>query len=90
MDQTDIAIDIARNALLVTIKLSAPLLLIGLIVGVIISIVQVATSIQEQTLVLIPKMFAVIATLFLIMPWLLAVIIEYTQDVFTQMIKWFP
>ncbi len=90
MEEMDTAIDIARNALFVTIKLSAPVLLIGLVVGIVISIIQVATSIQEQTLALIPKMFAVVATLFLIMPWLLTVLIEYTQDVFTQMIRWFP
>lgn len=90
MDDVGTAVDIGRQALWVAVKLAAPLLLVGLIVGVVISILQAATQIQEQTLALIPKMFAVVVTMFVIMPWLLLVLVEYTEEIFKDMILWFP
>jgi flagellar biosynthetic protein FliQ len=91
MDSGDLqlAVDLGRQALLVAIKLSLPLLLAGLVVGVIISVLQAATQIQEQTLSLIPKMFAVVATIIILMPWLLTVLAEYTQELVADMGRWF-
>lgn len=90
MDDIGTAVDIGRQALWVAVKLAGPPLLVGLIVGIVISILQAATQIQEQTLALIPKMFAVVVTMFLIMPWLLLVLVEYTEELFRDMILWFP
>lgn len=84
-----LAVDIGRRTLMVAVQLSLPVLAAGLLVGVVISILQAATQIQEQTLTFIPKMFVVVATLFLIMPWLLQVLIEYTVEMVQGMTKWF-
>lgn len=62
-------IDIMREALFLVIKCSAPLLLVSLIVGLIISIFQTITSIQEQTLTFVPKIIAVFLTLMLLAGW---------------------
>jgi len=63
-------IDIMRAALFLVIKCSAPLLLVSLIVGLIISIFQTITSIQEQTLTFVPKILAVFLTLMLVAGWI--------------------
>lgn len=63
-------IDIMREALFLVIKCSAPLLLVSLIVGLIISIFQTITSIQEQTLTFVPKILAVFFTLMLVAGWI--------------------
>ena len=63
-------IDIMREALFLVIKCSAPLLLVSLIVGLIISIFQTITSIQEQTLTFVPKIIAVFLTLMLLAGWI--------------------
>jgi flagellar biosynthetic protein FliQ len=85
----DFAVDIGREALWIAIKISFAPLLVGLVVGVVISIFQAATQVQEQTLTFIPKMFAVVVTLFVLMPWLLGVLVEYTQElVLTWMQQW--
>ncbi len=84
MDPTDIdlAVDLGRQALWVAVKLSFAPLLVGLVVGVVISVFQAATQVQEQTLTFIPKMAAVVLTLFVLMPWLLAILVEYTEEIF--------
>ena len=62
-----------------------PLLAVGLIVGLSVSIVQAVTQIQEQTLSFIPKILAVVGTLLLLMPWMLAVIVEYTRGLLLRL-----
>lgn len=76
----DLAVDIGREALWIAVKVSFPILMVGLVVGVVISVLQAATQVQEQTLAFIPKMFVVVATLFLLMPWIFGTLIEYTED----------
>lgn len=83
------AIDIARESILIAIKMSAVPLIVGLAIGLLVSIVQTLTQIQEQTLALIPKMLAVVLSIFLILPWLIGQITDYTVLVFTDMITWF-
>ena len=63
-------LDIMREALFLVIKCSAPLLLVSLVVGLIISIFQTITSIQEQTLTFVPKVIAVFLTLMLVAGWI--------------------
>ena len=67
----DVVIDIAREVVWVIVKTSAPLLIVSLIVGLIISIFQTITSIQEQTLTFVPKFIAVMAVLVLAGGWIL-------------------
>ena len=75
-------IDIANNMLWVCLLLSMPTLITALVVGVMISLVQTVTSVQEMTLTFVPKLFAVVAIIALTMPWILSVITEYTEEVF--------
>ncbi len=71
MDFQGAIIDIARDAIYTIIITGAPLLLVSLIVGLIVSIFQTVTSIQEQTLTFVPKILAVFATLMLAGSWML-------------------
>lgn len=72
-------IDIARRAILVTIEVSAPVMLIGLAVGVSIALLQALTQIQEITLVFVPKIIAIMLALFVFLPGMTAALIGFTQ-----------
>ncbi len=78
----DMAVELGQQTLWVAVKIAFPILLVGLVVGVGISVMQAATQIQEQTLTFIPKMFAVVVVLFALMPWFLMVLIDYTEELF--------
>ncbi len=79
---TDVVIDIAREALWLIIKCSAPLLLVSLIVGLVISIFQTVTSIQEQTLTFVPKILSIFITLIICGGWIMNNIIEFMNRLF--------
>ena len=72
----DAVLDIARDAIFNIVIVAAPLLLVSLVVGLIISIFQTVTSIQEQTLTFVPKILAVFITLMLVGSWIMNVLIE--------------
>ena len=72
-----------RTAMEVTLMVSAPLLLVALIVGLIISIFQAATQINEATLSFIPKLVGVFVALIVAGPWMLSVMLDYMRQVFT-------
>lgn len=76
----EIVSEITNKALYLVIKLSLPLLLVSLVVGLIISIFQTVTSIQEQTLTFVPKIICVFLTLMLLGHWMLTEIIEFMTD----------
>ena len=71
---------IAGKAIWVTLQLGGPVLLVGLIIGLVVSIFQAVTQIQEQTLVFIPKIIGIVAVLAITGPWMLNVMVNYTQD----------
>ena len=73
---------IAQQALTVTVLVSAPMLLTALIVGLVVSIFQAATQINEMTLSFIPKLVAMFAVLLFAGPWMLAVLVDYVQRLF--------
>ena len=79
---TEVVIDIAREALWLIIKCSAPLLLVSLIVGLVISIFQTVTSIQEQTLTIVPKILRIFITFILCGGWIMNNIVEFMQKLF--------
>jgi len=91
MDSGDLslAIDLGREALWIAVKLSLPLLLAALVVGALIGVLQAATQLQDQTLNQVPKMFAVVAVIFLMLPWMLSVLVDYTHDLVKDMGMWF-
>ena len=84
-DALDLVVEITQGALIMTLKLSLPLLGVGLVVGLAISLFQAVTQIQEQTLTFIPKIFAVVLMLMLILPTMLIWIVEYTTELFEML-----
>ena len=79
------ATDLVRNTLLLSLIISAPMLLIGLVVGIIVSLLQAVTQIQEQTLTFVPKITAMIGAAVLLMPWIGHHLLEYAQKMFGGM-----
>lgn len=76
-------IDVVRTALIITMKISAPILAAGVAIGLLISIVQSITQIQEQTLVFVPKVFAMLLVAVLLMHWVVQRIAEFALEMFT-------
>ncbi len=74
--------DIGRQAVEMTLMLSAPLLLAALVIGLIVSIFQAATQINEQTLSFIPKLVGMLLILVLAGPWMLQIIVDYVRRLF--------
>ena len=85
MGEVDVAIELGRQALMIAFMLAAPMLLTGLVVGLTISILQAATQIQEQTLSFIPKILAMMAALFVFLPWMLTTIRGFAQQLLEGM-----
>ena len=78
---TDVeVISMMRDAVWLTIKLSAPALLVSLIVGLVISIIQTTTSIQEQTLTFVPKLLAVLVSALFFASWMIHSMTDYTRE----------
>lgn len=73
---------VAGKAIWVSLQIAGPILLVGLVVGLLISIFQAVTQIQEQTLVFIPKILAIVAVIAIAGPWMLNVMVGYTTDLF--------
>jgi flagellar biosynthetic protein FliQ len=67
MNETEL-IDISREAIMLTIKIGAPVMIVGLVVGVAIALVQALTQIQEMTLVFVPKILAIFLAIFALFP----------------------
>ena len=80
-------LDVARDAIWTIVIVSSPLMVVGLVVGVAVSLFQALTSVQEQTLSLVPKMVAVILMTLLLLAPALQVIRDYTAGVFGQLIE---
>jgi flagellar biosynthesis protein FliQ len=78
------ASNLLRGGILETLIISAPLLLVGLVVGLVISIIQATTSIQEQTLTFVPKIAAILGALILLGPWIMTSLREFTIRLFSQ------
>ena len=75
---------LAHQAMYVALLLSAPLLLVALVVGLIVSLFQAATQINESTLSFIPKLLAVTLTLVIIGPWMLTTMLDYMRQMLTN------
>ena len=77
---SDLAVQIGRDALFLVLLVSAPMLGLGLLVGVLVSIFQATTQIQEQTLAFIPKIIAVFVAILIFGPWMLRLLMDYMQQ----------
>ena len=82
MDEATLA-DLAKSTLMTALVLVTPALVVGMAVGLFVSLVQTITSVQEQTLAIVPKMLAVVGTLLLMLPWLLSTLREFARGLFS-------
>ncbi len=80
----EMIIGLARNAMETTLLISAPLLLSGLVIGLMVSIFQAVTQIQEMTLTFIPKIVAVFLALLIFFPWMLEIMTAFTTNMFNK------
>ena len=80
----DVVINLAMDAMGLAMKVGLPLLLAGLIVGLLVSIFQAVTQIQEQTLAFIPKILAIAGVLIVGGPWMLNQLLSYTTDLWSR------
>lgn len=80
MSYDDSIVDLVREMLIIALKISAPILLAGLIVGLIISLFQAITSIQEQTLTIVPKIAAMLIVAVILLPWIVRRLVEFTVE----------
>jgi len=80
----DVVINLATTAMALAFKVALPLLGVGLVVGLIVSIFQAVTQIQEQTLSFIPKVIALAAVLMIGGPWMLNTLISYTTELWSS------
>ena len=83
MDDGDVTA-VASQAIWITIQLGGPVLIVALVVGLIVSVFQAVTQIQEQTLVFIPKIIAIVAVLAITGPWMLNTMVTYTENLFRE------
>lgn len=81
MDEATI-VDLAKSTLLTSLVLVTPALIVGMSVGLIVSLLQTITSVQEQTLAIVPKMLAVVATILLMLPWILSTLRDFARTLF--------
>jgi flagellar biosynthetic protein FliQ len=83
MNATDV-LEVSREAIWVMLKISAPLMIVALVVGLVVSLVQALTQIQEQTLTFVPKILLLFATFVLTIPFMSTTLIEFTRELMSR------
>ncbi len=83
-----LVLDLARDGLVMALMLAGPLLGVALVVGLVVSVLQAVTSIQEQTLSFVPKLFAVGAAFLLLLSWMLQSMMRYATELFRSLPGW--
>lgn len=78
-------VELVRQTLIITLKIAAPILAAGVLIGLIISLLQSVTSIQDQTLSFVPKIVVMIVVAALLLPWITQRLLEYSADLLTLM-----
>lgn len=86
MDEAEI-IDFAREAILLCLTISAPVMIVGLLVGVLIALFQALTQIQEMTLAFVPKIVAIFTAIFLLFPMMVQNLIAFTEKIADKIIS---
>lgn len=81
----DVVLSLGRDAIWTTVLLASPLLISALVVGLIVSIIQAVTQINESTLTFIPKMLAIVVVMIIMAPWMTQMITSYTTELFTSL-----
>ena len=80
-----LVLDLARDALTLALMLAGPLLGVALVTGLAVSLIQAVTSIQEQTLSFVPKLFAVGVTFLVLLSWMLQALMKFTTELFVSL-----
>lgn len=80
----DFIVGIMAETIRVTLMISAPVLLVGLVVGVVISLLQAVTQVQEMTLVFVPKIVASLVVLVAALPWMINLLVSFTEHLFSN------
>lgn len=80
-----LVVDLARNMIMTALLIAAPMLVVALAVGLVVSIIQAVTQIQEQTLSFVPKLVAVAVTFIIALPWIIQVMVKYTSELFRSL-----
>lgn len=80
----DVVMGIAKQAVYAVLLVSMPILGVSLIVGLLVSILQATTQIQEQTLAFIPKIVAVFLAIIIFGPWMMNILVDFTTSLFTE------
>jgi flagellar biosynthetic protein FliQ len=78
-------VDLARNAIMLALLISGPMLIVALLIGLCISVLQAVTQIQEQTLAFVPKLVGVSVVFLLALPWVLQLLVKYTTELFRSL-----
>lgn len=81
----DQSIDIVKGLMILCLKVSLPFLLSAMIIGLLVSFFQAITSLQEQTLTFVPKALVVVVVVFILFPWLINTMMDYTVETFNRM-----
>ena len=76
----DHAVELTREAVLLTLMIGAPVLIVAVVVGLIVSILQAVTQLQDQTLSFVPKIVAMLVTMLYVLPWVIVRMVEYSQN----------
>lgn len=84
MNYDESLVQLVSESLILTLKIITPILGAGIVVGLIISILQSITSIQEQTLTFVPKIFAMVLVAVILIPWIIARLLDFTAEMLTQ------
>lgn len=84
----EFVIQLAGQAVYLVLKASAPMLLAGLIIGLIVSVFQATTQIQEQTLAFVPKIVGVLVAMLLFGPWILTSLVDFTFNILNNLHKY--
>ena len=82
---SDLVVQMAREALFMVMLVSAPMLGLGMLVGILVSVFQATTQIQEQTLAFIPKIVAVFVAILIFGPWMLRLLTDYIRELFVNL-----
>ncbi|CAG7623657.1 flagellar biosynthesis protein FliQ [Paenibacillus allorhizosphaerae] len=85
---SEFIIRLAGEAVYTTLKASAPMMVLALVVGLIISVFQATTQIQEQTLAFVPKIVVVLLALLIFGPWILTTLVDFTYNLLNNLYKY--
>ena len=83
MHYDETSVELVRTALIITLKIAAPILLAGIVVGLVVSLLQSVTSVQDQTLAFVPKIVVMVVAAAVLIPWIAQRLVEYAASLFS-------